>query len=119
MEINYHQTLIQRLEQLIERHFREHRDPEFYADALCISSRQLSRICLQYTHKTPSEWVRERVYQEAEYLLKHTELPANQICYELGLCDPAHFTKSFKRFAGLSPSAYRQHHLLEVEVQLN
>lgn len=104
-------SIVQRLESLIEQHFRDQHDPKFYAAKLAISYRQLSRICLQQTAKTPYELLQERVHREAESLLVCTDLSIKQICYELGVCDPAHFSRCFRKITGTHPSSYRKKHM--------
>ncbi|EOG5631670.1 helix-turn-helix domain-containing protein, partial [Pseudomonas aeruginosa] len=41
-------------------------------------------------------------------LLLFTGGSVNEICYQLGFKDPAYFSRFFVRYAGLTPSAYRQ-----------
>ncbi len=52
--------------------------------------------------------VYERLMQESKRLLLFTGGSVNEICYQLGFKDPAYFSRFFVRYAGLTPSAYRQ-----------
>jgi transcriptional regulator GlxA family with amidase domain len=45
---------------------------------------------------------------EAARLLVQTDRPVGRIAAETGFVDPAHFTKSFQRHTGQSPTIYRQ-----------
>ena len=48
-------------------------------------------------------------YQAATRLLEDSEIRITDIGVELGYADSAHFTRAFKRWAGVTPSAYRSH----------
>jgi AraC-like DNA-binding protein len=102
--------LVHELQALIEKHFREIREPGFYSSRLNISLKRLNRLTSHYHQKTVYQLVQECVHREAEQLLKHTSLSAKQIAFELGVCDPAHFSKCFKKLTGKSPLQYRRKH---------
>ena len=42
------------------------------------------------------------------YIISHSNKSLTEIAYELDFYDQAHFTRIFKRFAGINPSAYRK-----------
>lgn len=44
---------------------------------------------------------------EAITLLRRSPLPLERVATELGYADPANFTRAFKRWTGLTPSAFR------------
>lgn len=46
--------------------------------------------------------------ETAQPLLRETELPIHAIARDLGFSDPFHFSRTFKRFTGRSPSHYRE-----------
>ena len=49
-----------------------------------------------------------RKQEAAELLLVTTDKPIKQIAIELGFDDSSYFTKTFKRYAGITPLEYRQ-----------
>jgi AraC-like DNA-binding protein len=102
------------LQALIERHFRERREAEFYSGSLHISLKRLNRLTNHYHQKTVYQLLQERLHQEAELLLKHTTLSAKQVAFELGVCDPAHFSKCFKKITGMRPGEYRKRHQMRL-----
>jgi AraC-like DNA-binding protein len=44
----------------------------------------------------------------ARHLLRHTTLPVARVAAHVGLPDPQHFNKQFRRLVGVSPSQYRE-----------
>ncbi len=47
-------------------------------------------------------------FDAAKHLLHDRELKVSDAAYALGYSDPAHFTRAFRRIAGVSPRRYRQ-----------
>ena len=80
---------------------------EPYADALFLTTKQLSALCRQATGKSATDLLKEKVATEAKVLLTGTPLPVSELGYRLGFYDVAHFSRWFKQAAGQSPSAYR------------
>lgn len=100
-------TLVQRLLQLVEEHYREHQPLAFYAGALQVTPDHLSRSCRSVTGQGALELVHARLMLEARRLLAYTPMPVAQIAAALGYEDPAYFSKFFARCVGEPPSSYR------------
>lgn len=92
----------------IEKHYRNERSVKFYADKLCLTPKYLSSVIHQMSGKHASEWLDDFIMLEIKALLKTTNMPVQQIAYELNFSTPAHFGKFFKRITGISPKRYRQ-----------
>ncbi len=56
----------------------------------------------------PYRYLIELRIQRAAELLRDTELSVTQICSRVGFNNLSHFTTTFHRHTGLSPSAYRR-----------
>ncbi|MGH6675101.1 MAG: helix-turn-helix transcriptional regulator, partial [Xanthobacteraceae bacterium] len=56
---------------------------------------------------TFNQLVGETLLRRAKVLLDDGATPITEIALELGYRDPAHFTRAFRRWMGVSPSAYR------------
>ena len=85
----------------------KHQPVDFFARALCITSKNLTQICKKNSGKTASEWITEHVLEDIRYYLKHTDLGLKQICDRLGFSNPSFFGKYVKRHFGVTPIELR------------
>lgn len=92
---------------LLHESFSMHRDTEFYADQLCITSKYLARVIQQVTGHTPSYWIADFTVREAKTLLKSTTLTVTQLSEKLNFSNSSFFARYFKRYTGVSPQDYR------------
>lgn len=58
--------------------------------------------------ETPHGYVMRRRIERAQGMMLQTNAPLAQIAIECGLADQAHLNKSFRRFVGVSPGAWRR-----------
>lgn len=78
---------------------------DWVASKLGMTRRSLQRR-LKRRDETFSRLAETHLHRRAEQLLQ-TPRPITEIAYELGYSDPAHFTRAFRKWNGVSPSAYR------------
>lgn len=93
---------------LIDENYKKGCSVVEYAHLLHISSRSLSDLTQQQLKKTPSQMIRERIILEAQRLLLYSNLNINQVGYRLGFDDASYFVKYFKKYTGVSPSAFKK-----------
>ncbi|MEN8801870.1 MAG: AraC family transcriptional regulator, partial [Thiogranum sp.] len=80
---------------------------EFAADMAGTSVRTLQRR-LKGNAVTYSDLINELRYERAARLLRESDATALDIALEVGYEDPSHFSRAFKRIAGVSPREYRR-----------
>lgn len=51
-------------------------------------------------------------FEVAAPLICDSDTPLTDIAYDLGFSDPAHFTRAFRRWTGMSPRDYRRAELM-------
>ncbi|MBD0257740.1 MAG: helix-turn-helix domain-containing protein, partial [Cytophagales bacterium] len=100
--------VLQKLKELIEKHYRQKHTPGAYADLLHITPKALGKIAKAHFHKTLTELIGERIVIEAKRELYLTGKPVKQIAYELGFGDEYYFSRFFKKNAAVSPQTYRE-----------
>lgn len=93
--------------QLLTRHFVEHHDILFYAEALNITTTHLSRIVRQMTGRTVIDYINQMLFMEAAWLLNSTDLTIASIAEQLHFSDQSSFSRFFARMKGVSPKVYR------------
>ena len=79
---------------------------EFAAEIAATSVRTLQRR-LKENALTYSDLIGEIRFEAAARLLRETDATALEIALEVGYEDPSHFSRAFKRIAGVSPREYR------------
>lgn len=92
----------------VEMHFREKHQVKDYADLLFKAPKTLSNLFKQYNDKSPLQVINERIALEAKRQLSHTDKTIDELSYELGYSDAAHFSKFFKKHIGVSPNGFRK-----------
>lgn len=98
------------LEKVIEKINLNIQETDFNSDelaqALGISQRQLYRKLKGITGNTVHEFITKVKMNQAEELLRNSDLSISQIAYKLGFSEPSNFSRTFSKHFGCSPSQY-------------
>lgn len=100
-------TIVNKFKELVFENFRTSKLVADYAGMLNITPNHLNKIIRKATQKSPSVWIDEALICEARVLLVQTDFTISEIAHAVGLDDPSYFTRLFKRYEGITPSAYR------------
>ena len=100
--------VVRKFNVLVDMHYKTKRKVSDYADLLFKSPKTLSNIFAIYNQKSPQQIILERLVLEAKRLIRFTDKQNQEIAYELGFNDPAHFSRFFKKMTDFSPSHYRE-----------
>lgn len=92
---------------LAQKHFKQQRFLDFYAQKLEVTPKHLSRTLKSQTGYTAVEWIERFVILEAKVLLKSSNLNIQQISDELNFPSQSFFGKYFKKLTGMSPKEFR------------
>lgn len=93
---------------LLDQHHSAHWSVARYARELGLSERSLGRLCKAQSGLSPQALIETHLMREASRLLAYTQMRALSVAHALGFEDASYFSRRFRRFAGLSPTAYRQ-----------
>jgi len=99
-----------RAKDLVDARYREPLDVPTLARAAHLSPAHFSREFRRVFGETPHQYLLTRRLERAAALLRNTDHPVADICFEVGLSSVGSFTTSFRRAYGMTPSAYRAAH---------
>ncbi len=71
------------------------------------SPASVHRLFKRHMATSPSRWITELRVSRAKHLLRSSSCPVYQIAAQVGIVDPFHFSKLFKRVVGQSPQVFR------------
>ena len=91
-------------------HYKNHRQVQFYADALNFSSNHFTRIIKKVSNRTPSEWIALVTINQAKKILRQNTVSIKEVAQALNFPEQFTFRKYFKLYTGLSPKEYRMKH---------
>lgn len=102
------QLLFHRFMHLIHEHALREHQIGFYSDRLCISSRYLNEITVEYSKgKTPKELIDEQLTVEIKVQLNKLDLSVEEVA---GICcfpDSSYLSRFFKKHTGITPKEFR------------
>jgi AraC-like DNA-binding protein len=102
---------VRKFSDLVEKHFREIKQVEIYADMMSIASASLTKKLQKYGIDSPSRIIKTRVLTEAKRLLIYTDKSVKEIAAIIGYDDPFYFSRIFTKETGISPSEYKKIHV--------
>jgi transcriptional regulator GlxA family with amidase domain len=98
---------IRRVQDALHERFREAVTVEAMARSAGMSTRNFTRRFKQATGEPPLAYLHKLRIDCAKHLLETDFKSVQQVCYEVGYEDQAHFRQLFKRHTGLTPTEYK------------
>ena len=98
---------ISRLVPYIHANLGERLTMQRLAAEAAVSESHLSHSFQQYFDCSVSDYIRDARLRAAARALRHSEDSAQQIAWNLGFSDQAHFSRAFKSVYGVTPTGYR------------
>lgn len=88
--------------------YRKNISLEDIAAEACLSQYHFLRVFKTIYKVTPHQYLLRKRIDLAFNLLRNSEMPVTQICYEIGFESPGSFSWLFRRKFGMSPEMFRQ-----------
>jgi AraC family transcriptional regulator len=99
---------LERVKEFLRENFSEPPTLDELAKAAGVHPTHLTRVFRQFEHCTVGDYVRVvRIEYARERMLKSNQ-PLVEIALAAGFADQPHFTRSFKRITGLTPTDFRR-----------
>ena len=92
---------------LVDLHFREQKNLQYYAWQLHITVNYLNMLCNKHFNKTAAAVIRDRLILEAKRQLTLPGKTIKEIAYNLGFSDLGNFSNFFRTHTGQSPRAFK------------
>ena len=102
--------LIAAVSNYIQHHLSEPITTEQIAASLYISRTHLSARFHKETGITLSDYILKEKTEEAKRLLRYTDKSLAAISAYLGFSSQSHFSRTFRKYAGITPGEYRAKH---------
>ena len=93
----------------INEHLRSRISIAALAAEAGLSVSQFTRLFRRDLGSPPSAFVNRLRMERAALLLQRTSLSVMEVMTEVGINDPSHFARDFRRAHGFSPRTFRQH----------
>ncbi len=103
------QRTIDSIKEYINEHFHENLTLEDLSSLAHFSPSYLSRLFHQITGLTLKTYLTLKRLENAEFLLKNSDMTIHEVAFNCGFQNVSHFNRVFKAHTELSPLEYRRH----------
>ncbi|MHA6483304.1 response regulator [Paenibacillus sp. strain BS8-2] len=100
-------TVVQSVIRYISRNIDKEFSREELAELVYLSPDHLTRLFKKETGSSLSDYVMQEKTRRAKEMLAQTDMPISAIASAVGYWNFSHFTKIFKKYAGMVPTEYR------------
>ncbi|MNZ72294.1 HTH-type transcriptional regulator YesS [compost metagenome] len=100
--------LIQQVQEYVMNNLSHDTSVKTIADHVFLHPVYLSKVFKAETGESLSEWIIGMKMERALYLLKNTNQKIYEITGQLGYQNPQYFSKTFKKYFGMTPQEFRE-----------
>ena len=104
------ESRVQTVRAWIDRHFAEEVTLADLADMAHLSNSHFSSLFRRQTEMAPMAFLYRRRLDAAAVLLARTNRPVTSIAWSVGFDSIEHFSRAFRKFAGVCPQDFRKKH---------
>jgi len=103
-------TFMEKLVRYIKKNYTQNLTSDVLCKEFYCSRSHLSHTFNKQMHMSLKEYLNTLRIDSAKMLLQNSQLDIAEISLSLGFSDPNYFTVIFKKYTGVTPSAYRAKH---------
>lgn len=103
-------TQLKKMISFIEENYRNKITLEDICRAGNLGKTNCCKVFGKYLHQTPVIYLTTFRLRKGAQLLVETDMPINDIAYEVGFSGPSYFAEAFRKHIGEMPSEYRKSH---------
>ncbi|MCB4798678.1 helix-turn-helix domain-containing protein [Neotamlana laminarinivorans] len=93
--------------ELMETHFLQETNAEFYANQIGVSVKRLNQILKEKLNLTAVQIIKQRQVTEAKRMLVKSNITTKELAFKLGFDSLSSFSRFFKQNVGVSPSSFK------------
>ncbi|RPJ95335.1 AraC family transcriptional regulator [Rummeliibacillus sp. TYF005] len=101
-------TVIEQAVDFMHQHYTEKISVAEISKRFKINRRRFTELFERHTGLNPSNYIIELRMKEAKEMLRQSDLSIAVIAFQLSYDDPFYFSRIFKKYVGVSPTAYRR-----------
>lgn len=94
--------------ELVDNHYKQHHDVNFYASHLALSPNYLNKIVKMTLGVSAKSYINDKIIREASHQLLYTSVSVKEIAFDVGFEDMPYFIRFFKKNKCMTPARYRQ-----------
>ena len=98
---------VTRLVELIDKHYKQEIQSEFYAVQLSLTPKRLNELTKRDRGKSVTQLIHDRLVLEANRELTFSKKSIKKIALNLGFVDPAYFSRFYRCQTGETPTNFR------------
>ena len=106
--VGRHVRVRQRIEQYVDSHLYSAIRTQELASIACVSVSQFNRLFRKRFGSSPAVYVRQHRIRRAQRMMLESARALAWISLACGFYDQAHFSLTFQRLVGMSPSEWRR-----------
>lgn len=107
-KISEKQNMVKEIIEYIDKHYKNNISLDKIAKNMYVSPVYISKIFKEETGESPINHLIKVRLSKAEWLLKNTNMSIRAVAESVGYKDAYHFSKSFKKNYGISPSELKR-----------
>ncbi len=92
---------------ILHRNYKQESTVNFYADALHVTARKLSKACIDVFDRTAKQIILETIARRAINYIENSTLSISQIAFEMGFSDESNFRRFIKKHTGKTALSFR------------
>lgn len=100
--------IVKQVQEIVATNLSQDTTVKTIADRVFLHPVYLSKVFKAETGESLSEWIIGMKMERALYLLKNTNKKIYEITSELGYQNPQYFSKTFKKYYGMTPQEFRE-----------
>jgi len=105
---NKYLSMFLELQELVEKNCFENKKVSFYANKMGVTSKTLNNVTQSVIHQSVKFFINDIVIIQSKRLIINSQDSLTEIAYQVGFDEPSNFFKFFRKYAGVSPSQFRE-----------